>query len=609
MLHSRTEPSTPLRNVVSVDQDPSNHSAPMRSRISGIHLPPQDLADVIHGMSLRLEHERSHHGLRRNSRGASAHTSRPQSRSHSRPGSRAHTPTRRRLSDHLTVRRRRRSSTGMVYESAYGGQVSKGFLRAFSRALLREQQKQSPEEVDEEVYRALDKQHRLQSTSPSDHPNEFDHSLPLPADDVMKSPEFVRTQLKKQPAPQKDKPVFKSYLERILEARSKPSANPFHSIFDRDFSDLSRQDSLNAVISTSKFVIENTLSGLSEYDQSLTANPSDLRLAEPVAFGNLSDQSSSNESSDKENIVAEPQRPREDRSSIIDFGNRTPTHFEYQYDEINEVPQWELVPYMPEELVTPVRDLETFAPPQIEFDNDIDDLGENADIDLPQSGLILGHFTIDNTDIQPNEDLQAHLDEAVIHKEPLEPRSISTIRPQMAIANKRANVPGNVPRSLMKGFVSLARHIPSLSQSPPKKKRRSALNTDLMRLITAKSNEFISQVMLDLSAYATHRDSDQIDISDAVLFLDRIRTNEPDAEEVDHLSILAQSIFPLEALVSLDNSLQELATKKRRQRRHLLTATSPTNNSYVEPAEMRSTSSEEMDIDDDSDESFTEEPN
>lgn len=144
---SRTEPSTPLRKVIRTDETLIN--IPMsdsrlrgRTRTSDIHLPPQELPDIIAA-------------LNRSGRSESRLRSRPRSRSRPRTPE-AETPIRRshrRSSDHYVSRsiRRRRSSTGMLqeqqpsYDPNYGGSITIGYLRALCKVLIEEQNRQAKE--------------------------------------------------------------------------------------------------------------------------------------------------------------------------------------------------------------------------------------------------------------------------------------------------------------------------------------------------------------------------------------------------------------------------------------------------------------------------------
>ena len=58
---------------------------------------------------------------------------------------------------------------------------------------------------------------------------------------------------------------------------------------------------------------------------------------------------------------------------------------------------------------------------------------------------------------------------------------------------------------------------------PKKRVKQNRLSASAVQLVTAKSNEFLQQLMVDLEAYAGHRQSNKINIQDALLYLNRIR--------------------------------------------------------------------------------------
>lgn len=230
--HANTEPSTPLRTRAPTN---TSISVPLsvRSRLSFVNLPPDDLSLVVSRQSSswlrRPTKDTTLQKLKRlglHSHNSSVLLSRRTSRPNSKTGSEVSTPRSRRLSDHLTVRRKRRSSTGTTYVSGYHGPITKDFLRAFSRALVHDQRETFQDYESERVFQALDHEHRLQSHSPQDHTNysEFDHSLPLPSDDAMRSPPQATVNVSSSPVgtprieaqKEEKRPAFKSYLELSL---------------------------------------------------------------------------------------------------------------------------------------------------------------------------------------------------------------------------------------------------------------------------------------------------------------------------------------------------------------------------------------------------------
>lgn len=600
---SKTEPSTPLRNIALVSANVANYSAPLRSRVSPVYLPPQELLPVISGMSLRQASIPPEDPPKWRS-GAN---SRRSSYSLSRPTSQGHTPTKRRLSDHLTIRRRRRSSAGMVYDAGYVGPVTRGFLRAFSRALLSENH-----DSEDEVYKALDEQHQRQLTSPADMRNEFDYSLPLPDDDVMMSPyertahvnilpeslQKLDTETLRKSEPNKSekqesqkaalgKPVFKSYLERILESRNRKHTHA--SMFEPELT-----NHVHEVINTSKFVIENTLSGLPEYSSSQNALSQDFQLAEPVAFGSMSDTYDSNNSSDKENIPHPRMRRHSglgESTATVPLGVSDVSHWgpveldsssimaptlgnpfgaelneSLEEDDIDNVGSMDL-DSMDMQNIGHLDQFESVQPDHI--DPDVENNGNvGQDLDLSMEGLVLGHFTIDNDDIDTNDADELHLQPAleVDNSSPTIPQK-RVLGPSLAPKRRKQGPQNAMPKSLVRGLVSLARNVPGQDGPRPRGPTTDRIPPALMQQIAVKSNEFLHQVMLDLGAYAGHRNSNQITIQDAVLYLNRIKSHGRSASAVDNISVLVKSVFPLELLVSLDNSLQESVNKRIRQQR------------------------------------------
>lgn len=485
----------------------------------------------------------------------------------------------------------------MSYDAGYAEPVTKEFLRAFSRALVYDKKRLSPEDDKDEMYEALDEQHRMQSVSPNDFggslavkpyiasvllgtlpdpspqkiPSEFDYSLPLPpAHDSPVNDEPLGVP---EEAAVSSKPTFKSYLERILESRNKSLTLLSHF---KESEILRSQEPLghdfNAVINASQFVIENTLSSLPEYSGNRNHSQMDLRLEEPVAFGILTNNSSANESSEKENHGSKPLESGQVLHSSS--GNATPVGGGgFEFDNLNEmeIPQWDSVLFYTSKMLTPSRESTRVMEDTLQMtDNDFAS-------GLSPSGLILGHFTIDNEDISQMEHLQL--------KPPLSEDGLTVESDSNSLSFGEVTLPETpthlppprmtaaingtqIPKSLVKNFVSVAQHIakPTESLSPPKKRfKRGSLTSSALRMVTEKSNEFLQQLMSDLEAYAGHRSSKKIDILDAVLYMNRIRPHAEGPSQVEVISRLANTIFPLETLVALNNSLQESAEKKGRR--------------------------------------------
>lgn len=459
-----------------------------------------------------------------------------------------------------------------MYESGYEGPVTKDFLRLFSRALIEEKRRLTPHSYDDDdnvrVYQALDKQHRQNSISPqeSNYQNDFDHSLPLPSDDIMKSPNLHRHMIEKSPSPSATPrlesssraPAFKSYLERILESRKNSS------MFERE-TPLNLEDDpddMHAVLTTSKFVIENTIHGLPEYtDEADPSTFSDMKLAEPLELGEVAVHDSPSPESSDEKPEEMPVIHRRKHSSSFYAGlDQTP-----QYDEIDENPNMATENFAKRLMSPSILQLDN-------FDEGLGDIDTGVNFDNETSGLVLGHLTIDDDLVEPGAGLQLQpglspkAEEAgsFRHQDDLD---TSKPKKHFTTSRKRLRAPedsSGLPKGLVKGLVSLAQRIPDEREAPRKRPRKNKLSLDVLKSISQKSNEFLLQLMSDLEAYAGHRDSNKVSIQDTVLYLTRMGDPLKAGLELEKVSKLAHDIFPLEVLVKLENSLQLLTRKKQR---------------------------------------------
>lgn len=495
----------------------------------------------------------------------------------------------------------------MVYDAAFAGTINRDFLRLFSRTLVKEK-KLRMDEPDDQVYMALDKQHRNSSTSPQGPARDFDLSLPLPSEDEMNSPPSNISPVQTPEAgPEPDvqensKPVFKSYLEQILESRNRKSRANHTLAYDNESTEEPNDPAeLRSVINTSKFIIENTLSGLPDSWDEQDQTESNLKLAEPVAFGLLHDDDndvSSNESSEKENSLPVSEAPyRPARLPRIGLGNKTPENYDIQFDNIDhlDVPSWEPVPIYndPESIPGGLDHVDTEEQMFKELDSTkmkTEPISGSNDLPLLESdssqvGMILGHFTVVNEDIAPDEipiyALPSPGPIARVGESP--PKIPEKKRPR----DSRAPLPRmlELPKNLVKNFVSVAQHLPSANSagSPPRKKQKShKIKTDILGLISEKSNEFLLQVMQDLGTYADHRNSDQINISDAMLFVNRIKSQHRLLGQNIEFPVLAQNVFPLELLMSLDNSLQQSVEVVSRKANSSKETRFPQDSSYTD---------------------------
>ncbi|CAI5756526.1 unnamed protein product [Candida verbasci] len=103
-----------------------------------------------------------------------------------------------------------------------------------------------------------------------------------------------------------------------------------------------------------------------------------------------------------------------------------------------------------------------------------------------------------------------------------------------------------------------------MSQGGSQKVKKANMNQ--IKLIQEKSDTFLNNLMMDLSAYAQHRKSNEVSLIDVLLYLKRIKFADKNngndmTAEVDKISELAQSFLPLECLIALDNDLLITSSK------------------------------------------------
>lgn len=585
MLLPLSTPSTPLHRLTKENHQFSRYTAPVRSKVHGVPLPPHQLPEVISEISLRRPNPtKLFASPNSNPRSAAG----PQlgvqawnygSRKSSNVSSRSNTPTRR-LSSHLSIRRRRRSSTGVLYDSAYAGKITKDFLRDMAKALVREKQVAS-EEPGDKVFKALDQQFRLNSTSPNAGTKDYDYSLPLPSDnDLLSSDDMTSHQLDEIKPPKSEpqaKPAFKSYLERIIELRGKKAkhSKPFHSIFDLDSPDsILKHEHINDNINTSSFVIENTLSGLADIWNKVSSSDSTMKLAEPVAFGSMNDVDSSYDSSEKESL---PQpatvQQKSARDSQIGLGTFTPNNYDrtnFQNISLLDIPSYDPVP---------IYDHDTLKDQELAGVNSFDKTSEAVNSimsDPNETDMIQGHFTIDDDKIDqvdpflPGDDIDLTRESTPVASHSVHSQQNATIR--KVSKSKRHRSVAFFPNNLVKGFASIAQNLSAgnIEAERSLKRRKHTLRSSYLNLIALKSEEFLESVMRDLTAYAEHRNSREINISDAVLYFNRIQSFEFNGEESMNFASTSRSIFPLECLQSLDNSLQAAAMKSLRGQKNAM---------------------------------------
>lgn len=604
---SRTEPSTPLRNVVRADPLAANYSLPtFRDYGQRFRLPPPEIPSI----SDILQQERK-------ARDLSHPVNRSRSRSHSR--SRPRTPNRRASDFHessrreseyretVTSRRRRRSSMlttqsgQIVYDSTYVGPVTIDYLRFLCKVQIDEtiarERPPTPDIKENHIAKISQTQSPVSAT-------DFDHSLPLPSDNFLKSPEQLRDILEPsafevavnllteavqvpQPAPPertKSLKVFMSYLERILEAQKNRSIdkNASDSIPKNDTISSASPETIKLPLNDrTGLVIENRLVGTPAFDNLNLTNRTSVGFSD-TNTGTLSRPSTEHNRLhqqfiiDTNDILASIDRSAstalnvteytpndgyeirnddQDVDAAPDFPNSPTNKFDKDFGAETagtgevETPSWNGHQYSPSDIVTPPQeptlypgDIASTSPKGVVHEQYVmNDDNYNSDL---QTGLL---------DDPINGDISHLIDEPVE-----EGTLVNSRRVVRSASSKKPAQLADIPLNKIRHLVKHIQHTSTthgLNSPPRKKKRINRLAPATYSHIQKLSGDFLLSLGGDLEAYATHRGSSQILLKDVVLYLDRIRTAEKESTKLEVISNLAQDFFPLEHLISLENSL------------------------------------------------------
>lgn len=592
---SQTEPSTPIQRAVSPER--GSHSVPWRR---SIQLPPS----VMPGILAQFSKDSDQRPARARSSSRNRGGERSRSRSRHRSMSPRDTPIRRGRGrdtnrgrenpEDTPGRKRRRSSIitikdgQTVFDPKYVGAVTVDYLRFFCQVLMEERQTagNEREDVDSERERrnikdATDLKTTSQSEDSAVEPrNEFDHSLQIPSDsDVLHSPisarELVRspilsifqpespsanispaslpTQSPSHPGIQPAKQPFKSYLERILEKQRQKKGkttmkSPILNAPENNVETPTEGQSTN-------FVIDPKLSATPvndenqepEYDGGSDTGPAELDI----------DVDESSELDFRMDPVFETEEEEAEPEPLLNV--RDSVVISNQQEDVNRTPEYSFDhgfdTYSPTKLVTPATSEFNYS-----YDRAI-----NSEASTSPEGVIHEQYTLNNED---SEAILEQVSESVPDEWDItEPRPIARDRrPSIEwsrikrIKDTPTKFSGSfdIPIRMIKGLVNTARLHGFISGPPTKKKKLDRITTTTQDQIRQFSEEFLQSVVNDLEAYAGHRGSEEIGLSDVILYMNRLKGIEQRNEsEVESISKLAQSFLPLELLISLDNSLSE----------------------------------------------------
>lgn len=241
MQNSQTEPSTPFRSLGALTNPPKNAHL-NKPRISAIHLPRHGLCDVLTEFLQRR-------ALRE--RVASLPTAenklivlpKPQVQSLAKRLSSHGTNSPKKSHNSQVATRRRRRSSSAAYESLCTENVSKDFLRTFSRTIVRENGGPAKDiSMDISFSDPI-----LGQTEPKlmkeDLTHQFDQSLPLPAGNHMITPINLRSAGTRRNLRVRREYDFMKYLDHAAEGDGNVFRKDYTSVFEtEDSTPRSRQE-------------------------------------------------------------------------------------------------------------------------------------------------------------------------------------------------------------------------------------------------------------------------------------------------------------------------------------------------------------------------------
>lgn len=614
-IRSVTEPSTPLRRSSRIDQSFAFYSHRQRTifRTSDIHLPPHELPSIA--AKLSQESNSAPGSLRRSRRRSRSRPTTPQTGRDSISGlsSGTLTPTRnnkRRSSSNFTMGNKRRKRRSLIVtengvtalDPNYIGPITIDYLRLFCKITIEE--KAEKENSKTEVHDS-DPPVEPQENTPARSPgigdrmetrnipifNDFDQSLPLPdVEGIPVSPEsddlgplYDPVEIGTPP-----KTTF-SYLERILAAQAKRNQKvdkePEHS-FHKKTSDEGNMQTIGSSSMQTQFIIEDNSAHIKNVP------PNDLNIRSNIE---LDDNTGPKvEESlfvpEESSGIDEPTPYNEqllDNKQLLDneqsLDNEQPLEYEQdnnefvgmndEYNDIEDkmnISDLSKPDHLSEAISTPTRTL-------LEFTTHEELEGRSP---TSPNAVVNEEYTIDN---DFNNDLfEEAFDTNNEHNEidnsldKQTDKSTGAPATRITRSNKtkieRSHLP--LPINMVKNVVKLLQAAPTRGNSTATNKQRNTqkvkrLTPDIYEFIQQKSDDFILNVVADLEAYSGHRTnnkSNQINIKDVLLYLNRIKFSsggENRIQEVDNITNLAYKFLPLELLISLDNNLHGRVNRQK----------------------------------------------
>ncbi|KAK6460642.1 hypothetical protein DFJ63DRAFT_337399 [Scheffersomyces coipomensis] len=566
---SATEPSTPLRNIVTTDSQSGNYTNPTHS--TSIHLPPNELTEVTKRLSQQFR----------------SSIIRPRSRTRVRqstPGrDKQLTPTRsngnRRASE---VIRRRRSSMitdkgEVVYGSEYAGPITIDYLRFFCKVVIKQQEHDIHEKesnVEEDHFSPQVPKYSPPKNNSFESPfidadstpkptTDFDQSLPLPSstEKVLKSPfqilsnlddsgNFTPTNTRrkssnlsystdKENGEVASKPL--SYLEKILLSKRLKRKSDTIKPIENSVLQPHEQEIYSPV--KSEFIIHSDR-------ENKEVSPSVLDDHHHLPISAMDAQSEEMDFHIAYDVL---------ENQVQDFNDDIDDH-DIERDHIPGLTHTNDVPESPvqvhDQVQLPISPMVTPQNAGVDFNNGF----------YPEA-IIQEEFTMQdepgNYSDLLERDASIEADGGSSEVDAVEGDKlikIPTIR-SSTVRSSKSLLPLSSVKNLVKSIRIHASRDDHTNRITKKQKVLKTIPQDVYQNIQAKSDQFLKSLLSDLEAYSHHRSngkSSQINMKDISLYLNRIKfagkTGSRDSE-INKISVLAQNFLPLELLLQLNNSL------------------------------------------------------
>ncbi|KAL6453332.1 hypothetical protein SBY92_004899 [Candida maltosa Xu316] len=506
-------------------------------------------------------------------------------------------------------RSRRRSSIitmengDKIYEPNYRGPVTLDYLSVYTGdENIKQRKLENPFiDDDDDVSDVEPEEHTLDN-------DEFNDSLPIPPDynELMASPtqkggEETQKNIDGTPenshiSPEMEKPIQKpkplSYLQKILLQKSKSKSFLSEKSFETPSTDIqsgvdlspqvgNADDAAQSEDSTVTFKIRDNsiirnqmvyrwkVPRPSEGTETLSPTQSltDSKIEIPTGFKEMFDGSGNRLSESTTNLLGLSQLHWDNSESDTEAKSEEQATTSDDHPEEHEEQEGT-------SLVESHQNNNIDASP-LDSDNRPDFSPQDAQQVTPEQSIISNgiyeqdnnvprdDFLFDDSILGVNDDLNNEAEGLFVSERPETQQRGELIR---IIPQKR---PRSESRGLEVAYADvsyIAKFIETqnfLEANLPVKKKSSkprGFNKDIINTIRSRSNEFLDSLMDDLKSYANHRNSNEVEMKDVLLYLQRVKfasQQGTSSKGTERIVELAQRFLPLENLIALDNNLNE----------------------------------------------------